>query len=55
MPVRSVCVFCGASMGANPAYREAAVALGQAIARRGLTLVYGGGAVGLMGVGADAA
>lgn len=55
MPVRSVCVFCGASIGANPAYREAAVALGQAIARRGLTLVYGGGAVGLMGVVADAA
>jgi len=55
MPVRSVCVFCGASIGTNPAYREAAVALGQAIARRGLTLVYGGGAVGLMGVVADAA
>ncbi|WP_027592544.1 TIGR00730 family Rossman fold protein [Pseudomonas sp. LAIL14HWK12:I7] len=55
MLVRSVCVFCGASIGANPAYREAAVALGQAIARRGLTLVYGGGAVGLMGVVADAA
>jgi uncharacterized protein (TIGR00730 family) len=55
MPVRSVCVFCGASIGANPAYREAAVALGQAIARRGLTLVYGGGAVGLMGIVADAA
>jgi len=55
MRVRSVCVFCGASIGANPAYREAAVALGQAIARRGLTLVYGGGAVGLMGVVADAA
>ena len=55
MPVRSVCVFCGASIGSNPAYREAAVALGQAIARRGWTLVYGGGAVGLMGVVADAA
>ncbi|MFV3287311.1 TIGR00730 family Rossman fold protein [Pseudomonas sp. NY11955] len=55
MPVRSVCVFCGASIGTNPAYREAAVALGQSIARRGLTLVYGGGAVGLMGVVADAA
>lgn len=55
MPVRSVCVFCGASIGANPAYREAAIALGQAIARRGLTLVYGGGAVGLMGTVADAA
>lgn len=55
MPVRSVCVFCGASTGVNPAYREAAVALGQAIAQRGLTLVYGGGAVGLMGIVADAA
>ncbi|MBF8778973.1 LOG family protein [Pseudomonas fulva] len=55
MPVRSVCVFCGASIGANPLYREAAIALGQAIARRGLTLVYGGGAVGLMGIVADAA
>ncbi|MGH8379642.1 TIGR00730 family Rossman fold protein [Pseudomonas sp.] len=55
MPVRSVCVFCGASTGVNPAYREAAIALGQTIAQRGLTLVYGGGAVGLMGVVADAA
>ncbi|SDQ18135.1 hypothetical protein SAMN05216487_0130 [Pseudomonas sp. UC 17F4] len=55
MPVRSVCVFCGASTGVNPAYREAAIALGQAIATRGLTLVYGGGAVGLMGIVADAA
>ncbi|CAI8921736.1 MULTISPECIES: TIGR00730 family Rossman fold protein [Pseudomonas] len=55
MPVRSVCVFCGASTGVNPAYREAAIALGQAIAERGLTLVYGGGAVGLMGIVADAA
>ncbi|MCP3750297.1 TIGR00730 family Rossman fold protein [Pseudomonas sp. SBB6] len=55
MPVRSVCVFCGASTGVNPAYREAAIALGQTIAERGLTLVYGGGAVGLMGIVADAA
>ncbi|MCW2268426.1 LOG family protein YvdD [compost metagenome] len=55
MPVRSVCVFCGASTGVNPAYREAAIALGEAIAQRGLTLVYGGGAVGLMGIVADAA
>jgi uncharacterized protein (TIGR00730 family) len=48
-------VFCGASTGVNPAYREAAIALGQALAHRGLTLVYGGGAVGLMGIVADAA
>jgi len=48
-------VFCGASTGTNPAYREAAAALGRELARRKLTLVYGGGAVGLMGVVADAA
>ncbi|MDD1012996.1 TIGR00730 family Rossman fold protein [Pseudomonas rubra] len=55
MPVRSICVFCGASTGVNPAYREAAISLGRSIAERGLTLVYGGGAVGLMGIVADAA
>ncbi|MFR0674284.1 TIGR00730 family Rossman fold protein [Enterobacterales bacterium AW_CKDN230030176-1A_HGKHYDSX7] len=55
MSLRSVCVFCGASTGANPLYREAAVALGRTLAERGTTLVYGGGAVGLMGIVADAA
>jgi uncharacterized protein (TIGR00730 family) len=55
MSLASVCVFCGASTGTNPAYREAAIALGQALAERKLTLVYGGGAVGLMGIVADAA
>ncbi|WP_256830583.1 TIGR00730 family Rossman fold protein [Pseudomonas sp. Pse1] len=55
MSLTSVCVFCGASTGSNPAYREAAIALGKELARRQLTLVYGGGAVGLMGIVADAA
>jgi len=55
MAIASVCVFCGASTGTNPAYREAAQALGRALAERKLTLVYGGGAVGLMGIVADAA
>lgn len=55
MSLRSVCVFCGASTGANPLYRDAAIALGRTLAERGLTLVYGGGAVGLMGIVADAA
>jgi uncharacterized protein (TIGR00730 family) len=53
--MKSVCVFCGSSPGASPAYAEAAARLGRAIAGRGLTLVYGGGHVGLMGVVADAA
>ena len=53
--MKSVCVFCGSRLGNRPAYREAAAAVGQQLAQRGLTLVYGGGNVGLMGVVADAA
>jgi len=41
-------------MGANPAYQLAAQQLGETLAKKGLTLVYGGGNVGLMGVVADA-
>jgi len=53
--VRSVCVFCGSRSGDDPAYEEAARALGASIARRGMTLVYGGAKVGLMGEVANAA
>ena len=53
--LRRVCVFCGSSPGSNPAYAEAARALGREVGRRGIGLVYGGGAVGLMGIAADAA
>ncbi|ADZ71411.1 TIGR00730 family Rossman fold protein [Polymorphum gilvum] len=53
--MRSVCVFCGSSSGARPAYEVAAVATGRAIAEAGLTLVYGGARVGLMGSVADGA
>ena len=53
--LRRVCVFCGSSPGARPAYRAAAEELGRLLAARGLGLVYGGGNVGLMGVLADAA
>ena len=50
-----VCVYCGASRGRDPAYAEAARAMGRALAGRGIELVTGGGRVGLMGVVADAA
>ncbi|MCB0999564.1 MAG: TIGR00730 family Rossman fold protein [Acidimicrobiales bacterium] len=50
-----LCVYCGSNFGSSPAFRDAAHALGEAMARRGITLVYGGGQVGLMGVVADAA
>jgi len=53
--LRSVCVYCGSQKGASPAFTQAAADLGAAIAREGLTLVYGGASVGLMGVVADAA
>src|SRR5690606_31386038 len=51
----SVCVFTGASMGAQPIYAETARALGAALAEADLRLVYGGGGIGLMGETARAA
>jgi len=53
--MKSVCVFCGSSVGNDPAFGNVASNLGTAIAERGIRLVYGGGQVGLMGVIADAA
>jgi uncharacterized protein (TIGR00730 family) len=51
---RSVCVFCGSAPGARPSYSAAAEELGRELAKRGITLVYGGGRLGLMGIVADA-
>lgn len=51
----SLCVFCGARFGSAPAARETARRLGTLLAREGITLVYGGGGVGLMGVVANSA
>ena len=48
--IRSLCVLCGSREGADTAYRKAAKDLGALIARRGVRLIYGGGAIGLMGV-----
>jgi hypothetical protein len=53
--VRTVCVFAGSNAGVHDEYRAAADHLGRALAERGLTLVYGGAHVGLMGAMADAA
>ena len=55
MALRSICVFCGARPGHDPAHAAAAVTLGRTLAEQGIRLVYGGGAVGLMGIVADAA
>jgi uncharacterized protein (TIGR00730 family) len=51
--MKRICVFCGSNPGASPAYARAAAGMGALLAGRGLTLVYGGGRVGLMGVLAD--
>jgi uncharacterized protein (TIGR00730 family) len=52
--LRSLCVFCGSRVGNDPAYRNAAERFGAILASHGITLVYGGGGIGLMGVLADA-
>lgn len=50
----SICVYCGARFGNDPAARELAQRLGELLAAKGITLIYGGGGVGLMGVLANA-
>ena len=52
---RSVCVYCGSSETANPAYLDLATRFGTALGQNGFRMVYGGGSVGLMGRCARAA
>lgn len=52
--MQRICVFCGSNRGARPEYAAAARALGATLLKNNLTLVYGGGRVGLMGELADA-
>jgi uncharacterized protein (TIGR00730 family) len=52
--MRSVCVFCGSSAGTDPRFAQAARDFGALLANEEITLVYGGGHVGLMGILADA-
>ncbi len=51
--IRRVCVFCASSPGNDPEVTAATITLGRLLAERGHELVYGGGAVGLMGLVAD--
>jgi uncharacterized protein (TIGR00730 family) len=51
---KRICVFCGSSPGARPCYAEAAKSLARYLAANKITVVYGGGKVGLMGTLADA-
>jgi uncharacterized protein (TIGR00730 family) len=53
MKMKSICVYCGSSVGAAPLYAEAARALAKEMVADNIALVYGGGNVGLMGIIAD--
>ncbi|MEJ1978167.1 MAG: TIGR00730 family Rossman fold protein [Acetobacteraceae bacterium] len=53
--IRSAVVFCGSRPGRDPAWRDAAEALGRGMAKAGIRLIYGGGRTGLMGAVADGA
>jgi uncharacterized protein (TIGR00730 family) len=55
MPIRRICVFCGASPGGDPAYLDLAVVVGAGLAERAIGVVYGGSRIGMMGAVADAA
>ena len=52
--MNTICVYCGSNVGQEPAYAEAARALGKLMAERGIGLVYGGASVGIMGEVANA-
>ncbi|AJK88209.1 MULTISPECIES: TIGR00730 family Rossman fold protein [Lysinibacillus] len=51
--MNSIAVFCGSSIGASDAYREGAIQLGKELAKRQITLIYGGASVGIMATVAD--
>ena len=54
MQPTALCVYCGSNSGNHPDYTDVAVSLGTEMARRNISLIYGGGKVGLMGTVADA-
>ena len=51
--LKKIVVFCGSSLGFNPIYKKAAVTLGNYFVENKISLVYGGGKIGMMGVLAD--
>ncbi|NJP38389.1 TIGR00730 family Rossman fold protein [Alkalicoccus luteus] len=52
--MRRIAVYCGSSTGRSDIYEQESTKLGKALAERGIELIYGGGAVGMMGVTANA-
>ena len=54
MKINSLAVFCGSKNGNNPVYITHAKELGKLLAKKNITLIYGGGSTGIMGAVADA-
>jgi len=52
--MKSIAVFCGSRLGKNPVYKDVTYQLGKVLAQENITLIYGSGGIGLMGVLADA-
>jgi uncharacterized protein (TIGR00730 family) len=53
--MNSIAIFCGSALGTDPVYEQIAIQVGQCLAKHHITLVYGGGRSGLMGIVADSA
>jgi uncharacterized protein (TIGR00730 family) len=53
--IKAVTVFGGAASGSDPVFRETASALGRGLAEAGITVIFGGGSIGMMGAVADGA
>jgi uncharacterized protein (TIGR00730 family) len=51
--IKSICVYCASGPGNDPAFMDAATKFGRILAENGISLVYGGGSVGLMGALAE--
>jgi uncharacterized protein (TIGR00730 family) len=51
--MKRIVVFCGSSLGFNPIYKNAAITLGNYLAKENIELVYGGGKIGMMGILSD--
>ena len=52
--MKNILIYCGSSAGYNEIYKKTATNVGKTLANQGLSLIYGGGSVGLMGTVADA-
>ena len=53
--ISSICIYCGSRNGGNPIFKEEAEKLGTSLAKAGISLVYGGGDAGIMGMVSSAA